>query len=101
MKISFDYDGVLSTPQGKKLAKRKIAEGDRVYVVTARGESQRVLDVAKEVGIPRLQVYFTDGKDKWKTIKRLGIERHYDNNQEQIDKIKENTEANATLLKYD
>jgi hypothetical protein len=101
MKISFDYDGVLSTPQGKELAKRKIAEGDRVYVVTARGESQRVLDVAKEVGIPRLQVYFTDGADKWKTIKRLGIERHYDNNQEQVDKIRENTEANATLVKYD
>jgi hypothetical protein len=46
-------------------------------------------------------VYFTDGADKWKTIKRLGIERHYDNNQEQVDKIRENTEANATLVKYD
>jgi hypothetical protein len=44
-------------------------------------------------------VYFTGGEDKWKTIKRLGIERHYDNNQEQIQKINDNTEALGIIFK--
>lgn len=103
MKISFDVDGVLTTPQGMALARRKITEGDRVYIITARNESTmstRVYEIAKELGIPRLRVYFTNGEDKWKTIKRLGIEVHYDNNEEQIIKIKENTDSRAELVSY-
>ena len=104
MKISFDVDGVLTTPQGMALARRKITEGNRVYIITARNESTmstRVYEIAKELGIPRLRVYFTNGEDKWKTIRRLGIEVHYDNNEEQITKIKENTDARAELVSYD
>jgi len=104
MKISFDIDGVLDTPQGIALARRKIANGDRVYIITARNESTmsaRVYEIAKELGIPRLRVYFTNGEDKWKTIQRLGIEVHYDNNEEQITKIKENTDSRAELVSYE
>jgi len=104
MKISFDVDGVLTTPQGMALARRKITEGDRVYIITARNESTmstRVYEIAKELGIPRLRVYFTNGEDKWRTIQRLGIEVHYDNNEEQITKIKENTDSRAELVSYD
>jgi DNA-binding phage protein len=104
MKVSFDFDGVLETTQGKALARRKINEGDQVYIITARQEStmsRNVYEVAKELGIPRLHVYFTNGKDKWNTIKRLGIDVHYDNNQEQIDKIKENTDTRAEKVSYE
>jgi acid phosphatase class B len=104
MKISFDVDGVLTTPQGMALARRKIANGDRVYIITARNESTmsaKVYEIAKELGIPRLRVYFTNGEDKWKTIQRLGIDVHYDNNEEQITKIKENTDSRAELVSYD
>ena len=104
MKISFDVDGVLTTAQGMALARRKITEGNRVYIITARNESTmsaRVYEITKELGIPRLRVYFTNGEDKWKTIQRLGIEVHYDNNEEQITKIKENTNTRAELVSYD
>jgi hypothetical protein len=104
MKISFDVDGVLDTPQGMALARRKIANGDRVYIITARNESTmsaKVYEIAKELGIPRLRVYFTNGADKWKTIQSLGIELHIDNNEEQINKIKENTDSDAELVEYD
>jgi hypothetical protein len=104
MKISFDVDGVLDTPQGMALARRKIANGDRVYIITARNESTmsaKVYEIAKELGIPRLRVYFTNGEDKWRTIRRLGIELHYDNNQEQIDKINDKTDADGSLVEYD
>lgn len=102
MRISFDFDGTLETAKGKELAKRKIAEGNDVYIITARQEatmSKSVYELAKELNIPRLHVYFTNGQDKWKTIKRLNIDTHYDNNQEQITKIKENTDTTAKLIK--
>jgi uncharacterized HAD superfamily protein len=104
MKISFDVDGVLDTPQGMALARRKIANGDRVYIITARNESTmsaKVYEIARELDIPRLRVYFTNGADKWKTIKSLGIEFHYDNNVEQLNKIKENTDARWELVNYE
>jgi acid phosphatase class B len=104
MKISFDVDGVLDTPQGMALARRKIANGDRVYIITGRNEermSEEVYAIANELGIPRLRVYFTNGADKWKTIQSLGIELHYDNNEEQITKIKEQTDSKAELVEYD
>ena len=104
MKISFDVDGVLTTPQGMALARRKITEGNRVYIITARNESTmsaRVYEIARELGIPRLRVYFTNGEDKWRTIRRLGIELHYDNNEEQYNKIKEQTDSDAELVDYD
>ena len=104
MKISFDVDGVLDTPQGMALARKKIANGDRVYIITARNEermSEEVYAIAKELGIPRLRVYFTNGADKWKTIQSLGIELHIDNNEEQVNKIKENTDSDVELVSYD
>ena len=104
MKISFDVDGVLTTPQGMALARKKIANGDRVYIITARNESTmsaKVYEIAKELGIPRLRVYFTNGADKWKTIQTLGIELHIDNNEEQVNKIKEQTDSEAELVSYD
>ena len=104
MKVSFDFDGVLETPQGKAIARRKINEGDQVYIITARQEStmsRSVYEVAKELGIPRLHIYFTNGKDKWNTIKRLNIDVHYDNNEEQIQKIKDNTTTRAELVSYE
>jgi acid phosphatase class B len=104
MKVSFDFDGVLETSQGKALAQRKINNGDQVYIITARQEStmsNSVYEVAKELGIPRLHVYFTNGKDKWNTIKRLNIDVHYDNNEEQIQKIKDNTNTRAEKVSYE
>lgn len=104
MKISFDVDGVLDTPQGMALARKKIANGDRVYIITARNEermSAEVYAIANELGIPRLRVYFTNGADKWKTIQSLGIELHIDNNEEQVNKIKENTDSDVELVEYD
>ena len=104
MKISFDVDGVLTTSQGMALARRKITEGHRVYIITARNEERMAAEVyaiANELGIPRLRVYFTNGEDKWRTIQRLGIELHYDNNEEQITKINEQNNSDGELVSYD
>ena len=92
-KISFDYNDTLDTPRGQEIAKRLIHEGKEVHIVTRLHESMGggVKKLAKELGIPLNHVHFTEGALKWKTLKRLGITVHYDNNQDEIDAINKNT----------
>jgi hydroxymethylpyrimidine pyrophosphatase-like HAD family hydrolase len=99
-KISFDYDGTLDTQKGKELAKKYISEGIPVYIITARHvlHSGEVYTTAQKIGIPRNRIYFTGGRDKWHTVKRLNITRHYDNNLKQLDLITKNTNAEAVKL---
>jgi hypothetical protein len=96
-KVSFDFDDTLSTKRGQDIAKRLMDSGKTVYIITRRqaGSGLEVYKVAKELGIPQSRVYFTNGALKWETIKRLEIGTHYDNNQNEIDKIRENTDAKA------
>jgi len=99
-KVSFDFDDTLSTKRGQTLAKRLITQGKDVYIITRRQESAsaEVYKVADELGIPKSKVYFTNGKMKWETIKRLDIDIHYDNNQQELDLIDKNT--NAVGIKF-
>lgn len=94
-KVSYDYDDTLSTERGQALAKKDIAAGKTVYIVTRRHRSQEVLDLAKELGIPESRVIFTNGAMKWNAIRHLGIGTHHDNNQNELNLIKRNTEAKA------
>lgn len=92
-KIGFDYDETLSTSKGKELAKEYLSKNDDVYIITARqsDNSESVYSTANELGIPHSRVYFTNGADKWEKVKELGLDKFYDNNQEQITKINDNT----------
>lgn len=101
-KVSFDFDDTLETPRGKELAKQKIAEGKEVFIITRRQESasEAVYKVADELGIPHSRVYFTNGKMKWETVKRLNIGTHYDNNQDEIDLINEKTESKGFKFQF-
>lgn len=100
-KISLDFDGVLSTNKGQDLASSLKDKGAILYIVTARNSSAKNLDlfkVAELLQIPTNRIIFTNGKDKWKTLKDLEIDTHYDNNQEQIDKIRSNTSVKGILF---
>lgn len=57
-----------------------------------------VYEIAKKFSIPADKVFFTGGYLKWETIKKLNIGTHYDNNQNEIDKIDENTTADGILF---
>ena len=91
-KVSIDYDDTLSTDRGKELAKRLLKEGKDVSIITRRQADQMetVYNTAKELGIPRDKVHSTDGKLKWETIKKLGIEKHIDNNEKELEAISKN-----------
>jgi uncharacterized HAD superfamily protein len=100
MRISFDYDGVLSTDKGKEMAINAIKDNNEVWILTARKEydNEAVYSTAKKLGVPRHHIIFTNGKDKWSFVMRYKIDEHVDNNQEQIDKIRKNTLAKGTLF---
>jgi len=101
-KVSFDFDGVLSTRKGQELARQKKLEGKQVYIITRRQQSAsaEVYKVADELRIPRSNVYFTNGKMKWEKISVLNIGTHYDNNQQEIDIINRNTESNGIRFTF-
>jgi hypothetical protein len=101
-KVSIDYDDTLSTEKGKELAKRLLKEGKDVSIITRRQSDQldEVRKTADELGIPQDKVHATDGKLKWETIKKLGIERHIDNNSKELEAIAKNL-PNVTTEKFD
>ena len=103
-KISFDYDGVLTTAQGLSLIKRKITEGYDVFIISARGNRMKnpVYQLATELGIDRSHVHLTgNNANKILTIKRLAINKHYDNNPDVIKRVKEMTMAEGVLVSYE
>jgi len=80
-KVSYDYDGTLSTTRGKEMAKRAIERGDEVYIISARNDRSGLLDVADELRIPYSRVFATgSNKAKQEKVKELGITKHIDNN---------------------
>lgn len=90
--VSIDFDDTLSTDKGKEMAMKMIDEGVDLHIITRRNsdDSEEVYKVAEEVGIPKDKIHFTNGELKWETIKELGVKEHIDNNQNELDAIKEN-----------
>ena len=80
-KISFDYDGTISTSKGQEMAKRLIDEGNTVYIISARSSKEGMLRIADRLGIPHSRVYATgSNKAKAEKVKELGITKHMDDN---------------------
>lgn len=80
LKISFDFDGTLSTKKGFELAKKLILDGDDVYIISARLYKQGMIGTARSLGITPDKVYATGSNDaKIKKIKELKITTNYDN----------------------
>lgn len=88
MKISFDYDGTLSTPKGTEMAKEFITKGKDVYIISARHLKQGMINKAKSLGIPVNRIYATGSNtNKIAKIKSLKIDEHYDNNENVINQL--------------
>lgn len=90
-RISMDYDDTLSTLRGQQLARRILNQGKDLYIITRRQESASgpVYKITDDLGIPRDKVHFTNGQLKWETIRRLHIQKHIDNNPDELKAIKD------------
>jgi len=88
IKVSFDYDGTLSTAKGMELAKNEINKGNIVYIISARSFKPMMYNRADKLNIPHSQIYATgSNKAKIEKIKELGILKHYDNNPDVINEL--------------
>ena len=96
-KVSFDYDGVLTTKAGVETLDRWKATGDEIYILTARPDRMMgpVYEFAREHGITRGRVLQAKVGHKWEVVKRYGLDKHVDNNQDELDLILKNTQASA------
>jgi len=75
-KISYDWDGVGSTAEGKKAILDSIANGDEVFIISARDSKENI-----NIDIPSDHIFATGSNQaKIEKIKELGIAKHYDNN---------------------
>lgn len=87
-KISFDFDGVLSTKKGFDLAQSLIDQGADVYIISARGTKDGLMSRANRLNIPDSKVYATgSNKAKIEKVKELNIDTHYDNNPDVIKEL--------------
>lgn len=96
-KVSFDYDGVLTTRKGADTLDEWMQSGDTVYILTARSDRMMgpVYAFAQEHGIPRSRVIQSTVGHKWEVVKRLGLDKHVDNNPNELKLIEEKTNARA------
>jgi hypothetical protein len=54
-----------------------------------------VYQFAQEHGIPRSRVIQSTVGHKWEAVKRLGLDKHVDNNPDELKLIEKNTNARA------
>lgn len=83
-RVSFDWDGTLSTEKGKKLLENELRMGNSIYIITARQRlPQELIDLSNEYRIPSTHLYSVGSNlQKVEKVKELGIKRHYDDNPE-------------------
>ena len=105
MKISFDFDSTLAENRIQRLAKKFIDDGHDVRITTSRmsntaGRPEWNSDlrrVATELGITN--IVFTDGADKWKSLK--GVDIHFDDDQIEIEEIESNLPECIGVIIFD
>ena len=95
-KVSYDWDGVGSTAEGKKAILDSIANGDEVYIISARSSKDNI-----NIDIPSDHIFATgSNKAKIEKIKELGIVRHYDNNPDVVKELGSKGQKFAFLNDY-
>jgi hypothetical protein len=116
MKISFDFDFTLTETHIQKMAKSLINAGEDVWILTARtdyatydeyGEkvqsgrlNQILFTIAKNLGIPREKIIFTNAKHKVEKYLEYGFDMHFDDKYWEVQAINENG-GNAVLVGLD
>lgn len=98
-KISVDFDSTLSTKRVQEFVKYLIEEGVEVHVVTTRREvvenspdyNKDLFLVTDNLAIPRRNVFFTYGTDKWWFLRNKGFLFHLDDDVIELEMIEDLT----------
>ena len=88
IKVSYDYDDVLTLDQYIQKAIKDVKNGATVYVISARHSKEDLVHLSPKIGIPTSRIFATgSNKAKVEKILELGIAKHYDNNKDVIDAL--------------
>jgi hypothetical protein len=101
-RISFDFDSTLSEVHIQLIAKSFINIGIEVFVITSRcsnGVNKDLFEIVDKLGISRNKVILTKGSFKWRKIKELNIDLHFDDVPEECESINKN--GGKSLLIWD
>lgn len=110
--ISFDFDGTLDDDfdgtlniqkdEIQTICKELINQGKNVYIITKRydnntfpGESEKVYELAKELGIK--DVYFTNRELKHTKVQELGIQVHFENDSYEAEVIQNHNHSTLVV----
>lgn len=113
--VSFDYDNTLTHPKIQRMAKIHLNAGDNVHIVSSRLsemydldknfigtiDNEDVYELAKELGIPKENIHFTDQQLKLETLIKIGSSLHYDDDVIEIDDInRSDKDITGILINY-
>ena len=105
MKISFDFDSVLSGIRMQNIAKSLITAGHEVWITTTRKANPPLTAsynntylflVAETLNIPRERIQFTECKDKYLFLD--GFDVHFDDDEIEIELLKEHLPSCLAIL---
>lgn len=104
MKVSFDFDNTLSTPQMQEFAAELLSLGVEVYVITSRYDNlhkhrypanptnEDLFAVTDSLFIPRQNIRFQCMRPKQEYLFQSGIDFHIDDDEVEIEDISINYE---------
>lgn len=101
MKISFDFDCTLGEILIQQLASFLLLTDVELHVITSRDgnmANQDLHNVCNRLGIPKERIHCTNGSFKWRKIKELEIDIHFDDVPEECELIILNTKCQPMLL---
>lgn len=87
-RVSFDYDGTLTTDEGKEYLQKELESGSEVYIISARNDDAELIAFGEEYGIPASRIFATGSNEKKiEKVNELNIVRHYENNDDVLAEI--------------
>jgi hypothetical protein len=87
-RVSFDYDGTLTTDEGQDYLEKELESGSEVYIISARADAAELIVFGNEYGIPESRIFaMGSNAKKIEKMKELNIVRHYENNDEVLAEI--------------
>lgn len=102
MKISFDFDCTLGEAIIQRLASYLLSSKAEIFIITSRGINDHsqtdLFGVAKRLGIIKENIHFTEGAYKWRKIKELEIDMHFDDVPEECELIVQHTGCIPMLI---
>jgi hypothetical protein len=103
--VSFDYQGTLIknndiNKEVINILKNEVQKGNKAIIVSTslENEKSKIEQFLKKYNLPISQIYCTNGEDKVFTLKELGVNRHYDDNNFELMMLK-NSGIQGILIK--